>query len=330
MKNYERKTRKSNKGFVMFITTAILVVMISFFLIFGSGINSSAISYNIDAISATKEKIEENIQCIAEKINGVLCKEGTFQEISIKKGEIYANAHAEAVKQINAYYDQMIVNADDYLDWYYSFSGQWTQILNLIKGVAKFSVEEEVTKFIQMKMEEHITPDSDIVSAIDNIYLAAKDKAELVERSIIEANRITVKDDGTIYIIVDTTLDDVLSEHVEKSDRNHVITATTSIAAGITSSMLAKKAVSKIITKSVSQLAIKTSTKAVVSLIGKFAGPVVGVVTFLVVDVLGMNLDEAVNRDAYKADIVKGINEERVSFIKSIDAYFSSLEQNGV
>lgn len=330
MKNYDRKTRKSNKGIVMFITTAVLVVMISFFLIFGSGINSSSVSYNIDAISATKEKIESGIQIMAEKINGVYCKEGTTQKILLKRGEIYSNAHAEAVKQINAYYDQMIVNADDYLDWYYSFSGQWSQIVNLIKGVAKFSVGEEVTKLIQMRMEEYINPDSDIVSAIDNIYLAAKDKAEQVERSIIEANRITVKDDGTIYIILDTTLDDVLSEHVEKSDGNHVITATTSIAAGFTSGMLAKKVVSKIITKSVSQLAIKTSAKAAVSLIGKFSGPVVGAITFLVVDVLGMNLDEAVNRDAYKADIIKGINEERASFIKSIDAYFSSLEQNGV
>lgn len=313
------------KSLIKFISTVFVVLFLALSLTIGFCADSY-VSNGVNTISAANESITETFSILVEKINGELCKEGTYNQIILATGNIYGDAHNKAIAQINEYYDQMIVNTEDYLDWYYSFSGQWTQLGNLVKGIFRLSVEEEVSKMIQSKMEEYMTPDSDIMTNINGIYKSAKSKALSVANSIIEENRINIDGKGNVYVLLDTTFDDIISENSKRYDVNHAIIATTGIVTGITSGIIAKRVVSKVITKSVSKLAIKTSTKAAIGLIGKIAVPVIGTLVFTAVDIIGISVDEAVNRDAYRTEIINGINHERANLLSQIDSYFASIE----
>lgn len=313
----KREHTRVSTGLIALSVVSGLIIFAAIFLLMVTISNSSVSNF-----------AESTYDVLVEMINGTACSPGTYEKVIVATEEITEDAKDQIISEINLYFDSMIDNTDDYLDWYYSLGGQWAQIGKMITGAFTDSIEDAVSSYMEEKLSSTLNPGFDLDASVNSIIQDAYDKVEMVTNSIVSENTIQISEDGNYIVTIDVTLEDIASQAAIDLNLNPMATNTVGIAGGIATGIIVRKVVKKVMTKAASKMAVQSATKLITpAIVGSVAGPIgtgIGIIAGLGFDVLTNKVDEAMNRAEYKAEIIEGINDEREMALADVTEYFES------
>ena len=282
--------------------------------------------------AAKQEVVEDTIKAntvAVEVINGVMYKAGTLNKIQLAADMAYGAAKEDLIKNVNKMYDDMLLNTDKYLDWYYSLSAEYGRLLKLITG----SIEEYMAEKLKENLMDNISSNIDFGSAEKNI-----DNLQKNIDKILSENKVTEKD--ALYSInTNINVDDIysLADIKPLLDFKERMIASTGggLAAGAIVGTIAGKVAAKTGFKTAAKAAAKAAAgKAASAAAGVAAGVVssiftspiggaaIGTATGVAIDKGLLKLEEAVNRDEYKNEITQSIEENRKQMLDMINKAF--------
>jgi len=269
-----------------------------------------------------------NAQLKVEKIDNEFYRPGTMRAIELARvsslGKINASK-AILEDKINQSFIQIEYSVDNYLDWYYSLSGEYTRLAKLMTGEIESYMEEKLVE--KLKQEQALKPLlAGLEVALAN-HSAITDEYQQDVKKIMANNRIQVPEfgsDGIPGAASDRML--VLPTHFDLvSMRSRVVGG--AAAAGIGAAIVGKivsKGIFKAAGKALSKVAIsKAAGTAGGSAIGAAIGSVVpgagtiiggvigGALAGVLVDKVLLKLEEEISRNDFKKDIVESIRDSR-------------------
>lgn len=318
---------KSNDEKINKFLTAFIITLLTIFIypsIF------AAVTY----IAAAKQELVTNTikanTVAVEVINGVMYKEGTLNQMQIAADIAYGATKDEIIASVNKMYDDMIINTDKYLDWYYSLSAEYGRLFKLITG----SIEEYMENKLKEKLMDNITKEVDLDIAEKNI-----EKLRNNITNILETNKITKKD--ALYdVVTEVNVEDIyaLAEVEPILDIKERFIASTGggLAAGAIVGTIASKVAAKTGFKTAAKAAAKAAAGKMASAAAGVAagvvssvftsplgGAAIGTATGVAIDKGLLKLEEIVKRDEYKKEITSSIEENRNQIIKMIEDSFN-------
>jgi hypothetical protein len=251
---------------------------------------------------------------------------------------------AELRAQTNVAFAAMAGNVDAYLDWYYSLGAEYARIGHLLAGdlegymARKFAetlAQEELFRGVERALADSLAS-----SAEANALYAR------LSANVLAQNRIEVQGQ-TVVVVQSLALADVLAppEHAELlSVQNRLLASGGGALAGALGGVIAGKLVAKVVTKSSFKLATQAvakfaASKAAGTSLGAGAGATTGGAIGSVVPGLGTALgaliggvigglavgigidkaliefEEAVGRDAFRAELLQALDEARLEYL---------------
>ena len=271
----------------------------------------------------------KNAQLKVEKIDDAFYRPGTRKAIELAKADALAkfnNSRGILEGQINLAFDQMESHVDDYLDWYYSLSGEYVRLAKMMTG--------EIEKYMADKLVEKLQQEAALKPVIAGLEVAVENYNNLTAqyqqnvKEILDNNRLQVPQFGTKRIPgIALSRIIVLPPHFDVISMKSRMSG--AAAAGISTAIVGKivsKSFFKAAAKALSEFALKKAAvvgggMAIGGAIGFPAGPVAmvtgaigGVIAGVVVDKLLLNLEEAIRRDDFKKEIIGSMRESRQKF----------------
>lgn len=273
----------------------------------------------------------KNAQLKVEKIDNEFYRPGTMRAIELEKASSLGKVNASRAileGQIDQAFIQIESKVDNYLDWYYSLSGEYMRLANLMSG--------EIEKYMEEKLVEKLNQEEALKPVIAGLEVALAnhrvitDEYQQAVNKIMESNRIDVPEFGAGRI-PGITSDQILAlpTHFDLiSMRSRVVGG--SAAAGIGVAIVAKiasKGIFKAAGKALSKIAISKAAgtaggAAVGALIGSVvpgAGTVIGGViggalAGVIIDKVLLKLEEEISRENFRNEILNSIRESRDKF----------------
>ena len=227
-------------------------------------------------------------------------------------------------------YDDMIINTDKYLDWYYSLSAEYGRLFKLITG----SIEEYMENKLKEKLMDNITKEVDLDIAEKNI-----EKLRENITNILETNKITKKD--ALYdVVTEVNVEDIYAlaevEPILDIKKRFIASTGGGLAAGAIVGTIASKVAAKTGFKTAAKAAAKAAAGKMASAAAGVAagvvssvftsplgGAAIGTATGVAIDKGLLKLEEIVKRDEYKKEITSSIEENRNQVIKMIEDSFN-------
>lgn len=283
---------------------------------------------------------------VTEVIEGEIYRLGTTAKYNLLGEEFAADTKDELIEAVNLYFDKMILNTENYLDWYYSLGREYSELFTYLGGIVENQLEERVSAFLGKNFEEKILPDYKIDEQLDTIFEEKYLEFNAAKKLLFDENRIN--NPGKLYqISIKTTGVDIIAktgkpDAIISGKSKFIVMASGGTVAGVASSIITTKLLAKLSTKLTQKAATqvltaatnatikKTASSAITGtiggVVGTMAGPVgtvvgvvVGVAASLGIDILMLEIDEAVNREDYKNDIISCIEEERQYYLSLVD-----------
>ena len=317
------ETTKINKFITSFIITLLAVFIYPSIF--------AAVTY----IAAAKQEIvEDTIKAntvAVEVINGVMYKAGTLNKIQLTADIAYGAAKDDMINEVNKMYDEILLNTDKYLDWYYSLSAEYSRLFKLITG----SIEEYMAEKLKENLMDNITTVVNFDAADANIAKLQED----IDK-ILNENKITEK--NALYsITTDINVENIynLAEIEPLIDLKRRVIASTGggLAAGAIVGTIAGKVAAKTGFKTAAKAAAKAAAgKAASAAAGVAAGIVssvftspaggaaIGTAAGVAIDKGLLKLEETVNRQDYKKEITSSIEENRKQMLETINKAFEN------
>lgn len=267
-----------------------------------------------------------------ELIDGITYKEGTINKIQQEKEKLSGKSIEELNDAVNKTFDNMINNVDNYLDWYYSLSAEYSRIIKLLSG--------SLDDYMKDKLQEYITPKDDILpESIDNLTSSINEFRNSVSK-ILNENKVEYKE-GTYYVTNDINLDEIYESAeltgILNLQKRLGITAGGSIAAGAlagtVASKIATKTTFKTATKALGKVAIQKGLSAGIGIAAGvissfFTSPVggiaIGTAAGVAIDKGLLTLEEMVSKEDYKNEIISSLNESRNEYLNLINSSFKT------
>lgn len=283
-----------------------------------------------------------------EKIDDILFSEGTLEEIDQARIQALQNVDASLAlveeKAIEAFI-QMENNVDTYLDWYYSLTAEYGRIGTLLVGNLEEYMIEHLTEALMQ---------GDVFEEVENAFNAAMEDHTEAQRiyqqsveGIMAANRVEPNPQDSVEISRLTALSDILSPPAHQDMLNfdqRMRLSGGGAAAGAISTVVISKIIAKIVGKNTIKLAATATAKVVASKAvgsgaGAGAGAVTGAAIGSIVPGLGtaigaavggiiggiaagitidkglIEIEEWMNRDIFKAEIIQAIQEAQLEFM---------------
>ncbi len=298
-------------------------------------------------MAATRQNAERWVIQKVEKIGDNFFKEGTILQLEKAKVEALRNVDVSLARlegQVDRAFDRLEGNVDAYLDWYYSLVGEYARIANLLVG--------DLENYMMQKLEECLYQGDafkEVEASLNQALFEYKDAQrayqETAERIMAE-NRVTTEG-ASFQVVQNMSLKDVMNPPIHQDmihlESRLIAGGGAGAVAGAITTVVIKKIIAKIMGKNVLKLAAKALSKVVVSktvgsaggagvgaaagaaigsvvpFLGTAAGAIIGgiiggIVVGVSVDKLLIELEEAVNRDEFKREIVSSIEEARREF----------------
>jgi hypothetical protein len=240
---------------------------------------------------------------------------------------------------------KMESNVDAFLDWYYQLSAEYLRVTKLLSG--------DIENYLAEKLAENLgdgKPFKDFDIAVTKAF-AQRDSASMEHqetiRRILERNQAEVPDGTHVRVVQKLSLVDLGSlppapELVKLETRLGV-----GGAAGVVTSLVVQKIVGKVAGKGIFKLAVASAGKLLTgkavgaaggaasgaaagaaigsvipgigTVVGAAVGGVVGgILVGLAVDKGLLMLEEAVNRENFKQEIISVIRETKEEFMASL------------
>ncbi len=282
-----------------------------------------------------------------EQIDDAFYKEGTLAQLEVARVDALHKvevslAHLEG--QVDRAFDQIEHNVDGYLDWYYSLVGEYARIAHLLIG--------QIEDYMIKKLEESLQKGDafkEVQAALNNA-LAEHENAQKVyqqaARKIMEQNRVDPAG-SPVEVVQRMSLKDVLNPPVHQD----IIGLKTRLIAGggggaiagVVTAVVVKKIVAKIVSKNIIKIAAKALAKVVAgktagaaggtaagaaagaaigslfpgagTVVGAVIGGIIGgIAVGVTVDKMLLLLEEYMNREEFKRELLSAIREARMEF----------------
>lgn len=325
----ERKKKKKSPRAI----SALFSIFLLIFFLFGYMSIEDNLKNNKELIKV----LELPQQIAVDMVDGEYITAGTIFKLEKLKTDMKHEIGDKINKRIDIAFEMMIRNVDGYLDWYYGLTAEYLRTIKFITGGLENFMKEQLEKHLQKD-----DPNSIISKTLNEVpILIKKSKKEFdnLAQKIIKTNIVKVKPFDTILVKKKASIKSLMNafsgfnDHIQFSTRAGI-----SIAGGLITAIIVKR----IIAKSAYRLSIKLLTKLlgkkIVSkwagtsagaalgagigstvpgagtAIGGVIGAAVGFVTSLFIDYSVLKLEEIINREAYKSQIIAAINESRAEF----------------
>ena len=315
-----------------------LIFFIFFFFIF------AAISLSLYIFSENDQRIKyinDKTTFLTEQIADGIYRLGTASKLATLGKEFNASTKEELLKLVNEYFNEMISNTDTYLDWYYSLSHEYSELATFIAGVATNKLEEKTMEFINKHMEDKLSPEYDLNSELQFVYNNLYQEFDKAKNLILQENKIE-HGNSMQSIVIKTNPSEIYKATEPQKIIDGKVKASLSLGVGLSAGIATRYVTKKLLKKLSTKLTTKAATKLVTTTakttvskgvastiggaIGTAAGPVgtivgtgIGLGIGILVDKLIINVDEAINRDDYKNEIVSCIEEERSFYLQQIN-----------
>jgi len=315
-----------------------LIFFIFFFFIF------AAISLSLYIFSANDQRIKyinDKTTFLTEQIADGIYRLGTASKLATLGKEFNASTKEELLKLVNEYFNEMISNTDTYLDWYYSLSHEYSELATFIAGVATNKLEEKTMEFINKHMEDKLSPEYDLNSELQFVYNNLYQEFDKAKNLILQENKIE-HGNSMQSIVIKTNPSEIYKATEPQKIIDGKVKASLSLGVGLSAGIATRYVTKKLLKKLSTKLTTKAATKLVTTTakttvskgvastiggaIGTAAGPVgtivgtgIGLGIGILVDKLIINVDEAINRDDYKNEIVSCIEEELSFYLQQIN-----------
>ena len=302
----------------------------------------------VDALPAV-EQINGDVNCSGDSQidadeHRCLYRQGTVEQIE--------NARAEASSSVGVAADQLRGEVDaafarlendavnEYLDWYYSLTGEYSRILMLLTGGTS-----RLEGYLTEKAGETFGREqwfAGVNAGIERVFIAdenARMAYKQAEREILDRNRIDPQHD-TVEVVLTKSLEDIrqasfYQDFMPAAHRFGVAGAGGSAAGVGVGGIIAQKVTAKMLGKSVIKLAAKAPVKALASKVGAgalvgaaagtvlpvagtaagaFVGILVGIAGGVAIDGALLELEETLSREDFRRKIIVAIREARREF----------------
>jgi hypothetical protein len=290
------------------------------------------------------------IKNTVEVIDGVQFTAGTVEEIQsvylaeVKKAEGFSK---EIESSSNVVFDKMRSNVDSYLDWYYSLTAEYLRMINLVTG----NSDQYMARMLAVHLQAGAP-----MSALNESFIKASTKIstsnDAIEKRVSEIKSIrrVVEPLKNPEISINTTSLELSNQEMSKiiSFRSRIlVTSGSSAVAGFSSAILLEKTVAKMVNKSIAKSAAKALAKAAASkatgsaagagagaaagaaigsvvpgvgtVVGAAVGGVLGALSVgVVMDKSLLELEELVNREDYRRELLDSIDESQKEFNEKV------------
>ena len=287
---------------------------------------------------------------VVEIIDGIPVRPGVIDKLQNLEETILQEAVYDANERIkiaiDRAHDKMAENADLFLDWYYSLPAEYGRLVTTISGKADDYLTEKLTQYLQTG-----NPGKQLNEAVEALRVKNRKRFERFRAEvskILEENRVDLGAYDRVIESQKSSLNQILFEVDRLEDKIDFETrsmisgggGTVGFAAG---AMITKKVTAKITGKSAFKAAVKAIGKlagkkaagaaaggvigaaagSVFPIFGTAAGAAVGgtlgaLIVGVSIDKLILELEETVNREEFKNEIIDAINENRKSMKEQI------------
>ncbi|MFO8084256.1 MAG: hypothetical protein R6U27_08065 [Desulfobacterales bacterium] len=330
------------------------IIGISFFTMFSAFLVFLSVFVYLEAwVRQTPEmgRIRQNAESWViprlEQIDDAFFREGTLAKL--QDAEVNALHRVDAAlihldNQIDQAFDRLEANVDGYLDWYYSLAGEYSRIASLMAG--------ELEQFMIVKLEQSLQETDafrEVQTALNNA-IAVQNEALIEYRrkaqNIIRQNRI---DPGSLpfNVVKNTSMAKVFNppqHHDIIAFQSRLLAGgSTGAAAGIAAAVIIQRIIGKTVSNNILKPAAKALARVAVSrttgtagavsagaaagaaigsfipgpgtAIGAAAGGIFfGLAVGVTVDKMLLMLEESLNREKFKDEILSAIDETRMEF----------------
>jgi len=342
----KKQTKKSWKIISLFFSWFALVLILF-----------SLISYHFTAKPENIDFIDDKTSLLGELIDNTLYKIGTSEKIEKLVGKIINVETKEELEiAINAYFDEMVKNTDEYLDYYYSLGAEykrlglmlWDSCKNLVQQnkdeqINDTSLNNNFEQYLSDSMQEKISPNYNLEEKTEDILNSGWEKVKQASSLILEQNRITHRN-GKWQACIKTNFNDICKTVVPETFGSPYGLTTARFASGavlgFATGIITKKLVQKLSTKLTHKLAVEvisetgekivkktllgTAIGTIAPGIGNVVGFLAGTVLGFGVDAFSLKLEEIFNREDYKTDIIACIEEERQEYLENLHLAFQN------
>ncbi len=280
------------------------------------------------AESLIRDKAGVVVAVIDDKYYDPEAVEQIYDDAVAKYDDLTRKSHEAIIDSINDTCNKQIANVDAYLDWYYSLTADYERLAQVFTGTIEDGMREQLAN----RINEGIDAGA-IQSQLDELSSGVNDVEEDLKASLAECEIADIPD----WLIIDkremdleslTTPPEPTSQLLGFKDR-----MLASFGAGTVGGVIAGKSTAKLLEKPVfknisSKLAtalarrglLKTASAGVGSLIAPGVGTAGGIAVGVLTDYLFVKADEAMNREAYREEIIAAINESRDEMIAEVEA----------
>lgn len=281
--------------------------------------------------SAAETFVREQVGVAAYVLDGKYYDQAAVEEIlqqaDVKAEQLSEDAQAVLVPLINEAFDQRIANVDAYLDWYYSLPADYERLAQFFTG----TIEDGMKEQLEARINEGVD-DTALTDELTNYLTQAQQLREdlLAE---LEAHELVGVPDWLI-VSVGTLEPDFLDAPLEPTEKLMEAESRLGLSAGI--GAISGFAIKKVVTKPffgkiVGRLTSGLTTRGLAEAAGTTAGTVlspgvgtaIGAVGGLAIgtlsDYLFLKADEALNREAYKAEIVDALEAGRAEMLAIVE-----------
>lgn len=281
--------------------------------------------------SAAETFVREQVGVAAYVLDGKYYDQAAVEEIlqqaDVKAEQLSEDAQAVLVPLINEAFDQRIANVDAYLDWYYSLPADYERLAQFFTG----TIEDGMKEQLEARINEGVD-DTALTDELTNYLTQAQQLREdlLAE---LEAHELVGVPDWLI-VSVGTLEPDFLDAPLEPTDKLLEAETRLGLSAGI--GAISGFAIKKVVTKPffgkiVGRLTSGLTTRGLAEAAGTATGTVlspgvgtaIGAVGGLAIgtlsDYLFLKTDEALNRDAYKAEIIDALETGRAEMLAIVE-----------
>ena len=305
------------------------IVLVAAFLVADAGF---ALVRQTEEFTAAGQLVRDQVGVAVAVIDGEFYEQQAAQqaaeELSEKSAQLSQEAKDALVPLINSSFDARLNNVDSYLDWYYSLPADYERLIKMITGTVEDYVAEQFTS----KIEEGID-DTQLASELEGFSERAASLQSAYEEALANSKLEGVPE----WLVVARQVQDATQAPDEPTQKlmdasaRLGLSAGTSLATGTIAKQLVKKAAEKQFFKEIakriaSALSSRGVGAAVGGALGTVAGPagtaagaVVGTAAGFGVDFGLLKLDEFMNREQYRQEIVDTIEEGRAEMLALVE-----------
>ena len=268
---------------------------------------------------------ETNVGCESDEESRARLVNSMSEEVRRERLSSIQVADAKIDQGMEHIFEGVEAGVDDYLDWYYTVTGEYQRLAAAIATDASTVMRE--------KLEEHLFTDSSFTARLEE--LDGKVESESVKRFVHAGQLISKQvagsecDYGQIDLGQLSNLDDdkLRASAAVTSGVGTGIVATKVLAQKTTAAVVGKVAAKKsfqtaaaLVTKALAKkgtaAALSAGAGAAIcaptGVVAVLCGITAGVVTWFTVDKGIIEIDEALNRDEMRADILGVLEEQRL------------------